>query len=133
MLNYQFNDGGRAISKRPKQKNDCVVRAVALVLDVPYDTVYDMFARLGRTCGRGTSKIVWQSYLDSNNRLKKISFPAQKGIKRMDLNNFHKVYCRGTYIVQCAGHLTVVKDGVILDSFVPRVNACVYAVWCKVK
>ena len=43
MNNFKENDGGRATSKRPKNKSDCVVRAVAIAFNRYYDEVYDEF------------------------------------------------------------------------------------------
>ena len=71
---YMKNDGGRASSKRPKQKNDCVVRAIAVAFNLPYDDVYETMADLGRKCGRGTDKDAWQSWI--NMKATKHSFPA---------------------------------------------------------
>jgi hypothetical protein len=39
---FSFNDGGRQLSKRPRQRNDCTVRAVAIACDFSYDSAYDL-------------------------------------------------------------------------------------------
>lgn len=35
------SDAGRSESRRPRQKNDCTVRALALALELRYDDAYD--------------------------------------------------------------------------------------------
>lgn len=130
-MKYEFNDAGRSQSKRPKQKNDCVVRAIALASPLPYDTVYDLMWLMGRKSSHGTKKAAWQQYLNSNGYFQKISFPAVAGHARMNLDRFCREYS-GKYIVQMAGHLTTVFNGVVLDTFEPRANGCVYAVWKRI-
>ena len=48
MFQYQFNDGGRSQSKRPKQKNDCTVRALAVSAQMSYDDAYTILKKYGR-------------------------------------------------------------------------------------
>jgi hypothetical protein len=121
------DDGGRATSKRPKQRRDCVVRAIAIAAERPYDDVYEKLADAGRKCGRSTAKSVWQTWLDQLAR--KTSFPAEKGSLRMNLERFCQTHDRGRYVVQCAHHVLAVVDGVARDDDVPRWDACVYAAW----
>lgn len=128
-MNFIFHDGGRSGSKRPKQKQDCVVRAVAIVLSVDYDKVYESFSEMGRKCSRGTEKDLWQNYLSFCNKLEKISFPPIKGQPRMNLDRFCEEYKQGKFILQMAGHLTTVIDGTVHDDFKPREFGCVYAAW----
>lgn len=128
---FQLNDGGRSTSKRPKQKRDCVVRTIALASKLPYDLVYEDLAELGGVCGRSTLKMVWQDYLAEGSPVKsiKISFPPIPGQSRMNLNKFVQEYKTGRFIVQMAGHLTTVIDGMVYDDFKPIGEKCVYAAW----
>lgn len=55
LLSYPWicTDAGRSQSKRPRQSNDCTVRALALALDCPYDQAYDTLKTAGRIASRG--------------------------------------------------------------------------------
>ena len=128
-MNYHYDDAGRAKSKRSKQTNDCVIRAISLTLKQPYDEVYDGFMALGRKCSRGTPKKVWQQFLNSDKRFVRKPFPAVAGQPRMSLEKFAEIFDSGLYIVQMAGHLTTVINGSVYDVFEPRKDGCVYAVW----
>lgn len=127
-MRFSIDDAGRSQSLRPKQKRDCVVRAIALASGMPYDSVYDGLAAMGRKCGRSTSKEIWKAYLDSPAWIKEV-FPAIPGQARMHLESFRQGHPLGRFVVQMARHLTAVIDGVIRDDFEPRLEGCVYAVW----
>lgn len=127
-MNFVADDGGRSASKRPKQRNDCVVRAIAIASERPYDEVYDELAAAGRQCGRGTAKNVWQVLL--SDRGERIAFPAVAGQARMKPAEFCRRFPSGRWVIQMAGHVAAVVDGVVHDDFQPRETACVYAAWC---
>lgn len=129
-LPYNFieHDGGRSMSKRPGQSRDCAVRSVAIAFDTPYDNVYEDFANLGRKCGGGTPKKVWQAYLDIRGA-KRISFPAKPGKRRMNPTAFSAIFTKGAYVLQMAQHLTACVDGIIYDTIPVREGGCIYAVW----
>ena len=40
-MQYVYNDGGRAHAGYKGDTGDCVVRSVAIVTGIPYQTVYD--------------------------------------------------------------------------------------------
>lgn len=122
-----LTDGGRSNSKRPKQKSDCVVRAVALTCGYEYDHAYDLMASAGRKSSNGMEKKHWQKWM--NDRFTKHSFPAVKGQQRMNLQTFAEQHPTGKWFVQMAGHITSVIDGVIMDDFRPDLQMCVYAAW----
>jgi hypothetical protein len=124
---FQQNDGGRSNSKRPKQKNDCVVRAFAVAFKQSYDCIYESLAKMGRKCSRGTMKGIWQTWIEE--RGQKISFPAEKGKKRMTPVEFCQKFPKGRFVVQVAGHLFAVIDGVVHDDGQPRADCCVYVAW----
>lgn len=126
-MNYVTDDGGRSHSNRPKQRNDCVVRAIAIASARPYDEVYDEMASAGRKSGRGTSKDVWQVWLSE--RADRVSFPAVAGQERMKPGTFCQLYPVGRWVIQMAGHVAAVVDGVVHDAEKPRETACVYAAW----
>lgn len=54
------SDAGRYGSRRPRQKNDCTVRALALAMGLPYDEAYDRLKEAGRRCGDRCIYSAWQ-------------------------------------------------------------------------
>lgn len=126
MVCWQYNDGGRSLSKRSRQKNDCAVRACAIALSRSYDDVYDEMAVLGRKSGTGTSPDITEKVLGLRERM---TFPAVKGKPRMNVQGFVAKYRQGTFIVHTAKHLFCVRDGVVLDTFEPEESRCVYKAW----
>ncbi len=123
---FKTNDAGRSSSKRPNQKNDCTVRAVALARALPYDTAYELMAGDGRKCSAGFDVVKW---LDNQTWAKKIAFPAVKGQKRMNPVSFTDAYPKGIYICRVAKHVFTVIDGVVQDTFVSRPDRCIYTAW----
>ena len=129
---HQINDAGRSTSRRPKQKNDCTVRALALACGVPYDTAYDWMAEQGRKCSRGApanilagihgKEVFGHSFCWE-------SFPAVKGERRMNPVRFASLYPTGKYIVRVAKHVFCFIDGVGMDTFEERDDRCIYGVW----
>src|SRR5882757_6395218 len=67
--NLIVTDSGRSQSRRPKQTNDCTVRAYALAFGIPYDSAYDQLAGAGRKCAKGFNlkslknpRLQWTAY-----------------------------------------------------------------------
>ena len=127
MIPFCENDAGRSKSKRSRQKNDCVVRAIAIATGRGYDEIYDELAAKGRKCGRSTPKKLWQDYL--NNVGTRYFFPAIMGQKRMSVTKFVDTYPQGMWVVHIAKHLFACVNGVVFDVNQPRPDACVYAAW----
>lgn len=126
-LSYPFHqtDGGRSLSKRPRQNNDCTVRAVALAFGWSYDQAYDWLAAEGRECSRGF-------HLDeflAERGAKQISFPAVRGQRRMNPATFCDQFKTGRYICRVAKHVFAVIDGVVHDSLEQRPDRCIYKAW----
>lgn len=127
-MTYIINDGGRSGSTRPRQKKDCVVRAVAIAFRLKYDEAYDLLARHGRRSHRGTPKKVVLSALSTLGT--RTTFPSQKGVKRLNLETFAAtIGAKGRWAVSVAGHMTAVVDGAVMDVDPVRPSACVYAAW----
>lgn len=97
-VTYQYYDAGRTLSKRPKQTNDCVIRAE--------QSTYDTFKALNKKSGCGTA---WQPYLSS--KYQKLSFPA---INKVTAESFIKEFPAG------AKHIFAVKNGIIYDTCMPN-------------
>lgn len=125
---YPFiqSDAGRSASKRPKQKDDCTVRAISIARKLPYDDAYDLLAAAGRKCAKGFDIMTW---LAEQPWAIKLSFPAVKGQRRMNPVSFCETHKTGTYIVRVAKHVFTIKDGVVYDTFAPRPDRCIYTSW----
>jgi hypothetical protein len=119
-------DAGRAASKRPRQKNDCTVRALAIARGLPYDVAYDLLADAGRKCTKGFALPAW---LNKQPWAKKIPFAAVKGERRMNPATFTQRFPRGRYICKVAKHVFAVVDGVVLDTFENAPDRCIYTAW----
>lgn len=119
-------DGGRASSTRPKQKNDCTVRALAIARNLPYDEAYDVLKDAGRKSSLGFDFVKW---IETQPWATKIAFPAVKGQRRMTPAQFCRDFPKGTFILRVTKHVFTVKDGVIYDAFENRPDRCVYACW----
>lgn len=123
---FRFHDGGRLSSRRPKQSNDCTVRALAIARELPYDEAYDTLAAAGRKCARGFHFAPWatrQPYF------RKHAFQAVKGQSRMNVAKFCETHPQGRWVVRTAKHVLAVVDGVAHDIFESDPNRCVYTAW----
>jgi len=127
------DDGGRSESKRPKQKNDCTVRATALTFGIPYDEAYDAMKNAGRKCSDGTPRTislkVWNDLAEKfNKKIIKHSFVGIKGEQRMYVAAFCVLHTNGKFIINQAGHHAAVIDGYLHDINVTAygLQRCVY-------
>lgn len=125
---FARDDGGRSESRRPKQRNDCAVRAYAIATGRPYDEVYDRFSLGGRRASEGTDK-AFTAALFRLECWDELTFPAVKGRRRMNPPSFVASYPEGRWIVSTAKHLTAVVDGVWRDEFAPDQDRCIYRAW----
>lgn len=127
-LSYPWaaNDAGRSNSRRSKQKNDCTVRALAMVRGMAYDDAYDLLAAAGRKCSKGFQFTNW---INEQSWAARIAFPAVKGQPRMNPATFVQRFPQGRYICQVAKHVFAVIDGVIYDTHQNRPDRCIYACW----
>ena len=121
----EITDGGRSKSKRPRQSNDCTVRAIAIAMGLDYDDAYDWLAAEGR---ESWSRFNIDEFLKDRGA-RKISFPAVKGKPRMNPATFCKEFPKGRYICNVAKHVFAVVDGVVHDAFENRPNRCIYTAY----
>lgn len=132
MTGYPFfgTDAGRGVSRRPRQKNDCTVRALATACGIAYDSAYDVIKARGRRSNRGAYfpsraaddraagfSFTWQA------------FPAVKGQRRMNPVRFCRDHPGGAYIVKTARHVFAIVDGVAFDTSPSRPDRCIYGCW----
>jgi hypothetical protein len=114
---FIYSDAGRSLSKRPNQTNDCTVRAFALAFQIPYDQAYDYLKEQGRVCSKGfhLQKLLAKEPTIYGLNVKKIKIPFTAGSPRIKVDDFVKMYPKGTYIIRIAKHVACVKDGVVYD------------------
>ena len=124
---FRLDDGGRSTSRRPKQRNDCTVRAIAIAESLEYDRAYDELKDAGRKCATGFHFSVWAN--QQPERFEKLSFPAVKGQPRMNVERFCRQFTQGRYIIKTAKHVMAVKDGVVHDVDPPGLERCVYTAY----
>lgn len=127
-LSYPFiqSDGGRGASRRPKQSNDCTVRALAIARNMAYDDAYDLLAEAGRKCARGFHL---QHWLNDQPFARKMAFQAVKGQRRMNPAAFCARFTKGRYICRASKHVFAVIDGVLYDTARNRPDRCIYTAW----
>ena len=148
-LELEINDGGRAAAGYKGKAGDCVVRSIAIVTNIPYQTIYsDLYeenenfrktsqTKLARSLKKkndsprtGTHRVVLKKYL------KKIGW---NWTPTMFVGQGCKVHLKknelpsGTLIVSCSKHITVVKNGALHDTYDCSRNGtrCVYGYWTK--
>lgn len=125
-------DAGKMLSRRPKNKDDCTVVAMAAVLCLPYDRAFEMMRMAGRKSSR---KFDFTSWAEAE--AKKIdgvfkygkTFPAVKGEPRMTIKAFLQQCPTGVYVISTAKHVAAVINGVVYAQFQEHTNRCVYRCW----
>lgn len=108
---------------------DCVKRAIAKVEERDYNEVRLELNRLKKETGAKlfNDRKNLDAYIKKHN-YKKLSFPAVKGVPRMNGERFCKAYPKGRYILNMAGHWSCCVDGVIYDTW-DCSEKCVYTAW----
>jgi hypothetical protein len=125
-LIFNITDAGRSAGRRPKQRNDCTVRAIATVKGLAYDEAYDLLKQSGRTSGLGFNLGDW---LKDKTWATKISFPAVKNQRRMNPVSFVQKYPKGIFVCFVSKHVFACVDGVIHDDTPIRADRCIYTAW----
>ena len=128
-MSFQYNDGGRSAAGYKGHAQDCVVRAIAIATQIPYQQVYDAI-NIEAKSERVTSRMRRRSSSRSGTYRKTYEkFLAKHGWKwtpTMKIGGGCKVHLdpaelpAGRLIVRVAGHLTSMIDGVINDTYDPN-------------
>lgn len=108
-IKLYVSDAGRSTSKRPRQRNDCTVRALATALKMGYDETYELLARMGRKVSKGTN--VHRDFLDKHPETTKIKDYIGKPLRL-----FLEDHPEGTYLITIPKHITALIDGVLYDD-----------------
>lgn len=117
---YQYNDGGRSDSGRKGTAGDCVCRAIAIALELPYDQVYRELAQANQEAGgkrsarNGLYRSVYEAYLNKHGWVWH-SAPKLEG-RKARFNDLPQ----GRLIARMARHVAAVIDGKLHDTWDSR-------------
>jgi len=138
--NFRFDDGGRAAAGYRGKAGDCVVRAIAIAAQRPYQEIYERVNRAAtreRTGKRkrGISNARTGVYRGSIHRV--MQELGWEWTPTMQIGSGCTVHLRadelpaGRLVVSVSKHLTAVIDGVIYDTHdcSRRGKRCVYGYW----
>jgi hypothetical protein len=128
VVELRLTDAGRSSSRRPKQRNDCTVRALATVTGLPYDEVYDAVAKAGRKSARGFDLMGWARKGGTLGGFRFVweSYPATPGYPRVNPVTFALKRRTGRYILRVSKHVVACVDGVVYDDHKLNGHRCVY-------
>lgn len=112
-----------------KLVGDCVKRALAKGFEKDYKEVSLELNRLKKITGATefNEDKNWRRYVTDRGGLM-LSFPAVTGEPRMNGHRFCEKFSKGRYVLRMAGHVTVVVDGILYDTFDCR-DKCVYTAY----
>ena len=130
MIDYVYDDGGRADAGYKGQTSDCVTRAIAIATEMPYQSVYDALYGLIREPTGANSPATIRKLKNSSPRtgvfrrtydqfLKDIGWTW---VPTMEIGSGCRVHLRedelpsGKLICKVSKHLVAVIDGVIHDT-----------------
>lgn len=99
-----------------KEVPDCVVRAIAIALNMRWIDVYDDLCTLGRAeFNMPNSDAVWGKYLYQMG-FEPFLLPASCP-QCVTIRQFSKIFRRGVYIIGTGSHAVAVIDGNYYDSW----------------
>jgi hypothetical protein len=119
-LPSQFSNPRKESKFASKETNDCVVRALSLVSNLPYENVHKIVrTHLNRKRGRGVKKSLILNLFKNEKALikKHLNFTAweMSGVKT--INQLIKTKPNGTFFILVRQHATAVIDGKVADTF----------------
>lgn len=141
MIEWQYDDGGRAAAGFRGETRDCVTRAIAIATERPYREVYDALNRLARaerprhgasrsSSRAGVGRLVRHRYLEAL---------GWRWTPTMAIGSGTRVHLRrdelpaGRIIVALSRHSAAVVDGVVRDTYDPSRGGsrAVYGYWSR--
>lgn len=119
------------VNPKARKTGDCVIRAIAKAEGKTWFDVFDALTVIARKkCSVPNYKDTYEAYLDGYVVIPcKIETP--NGNVKFTIKEFAQSYNKGVYIISVAGHLTVVIDGNLYDTW-DCSNKKIYKIW-KVK
>ena len=143
-MTFQFDDGGRTLAGYRGFAGDCVVRAVAIATQQPYQVVYDALSegcRTQRQTRRSRRKASARDGVHVQRQWFK-QYMERLGWRwtpTMGIGTGCRVHLRadelpsGRLIVNVSKHMLAVIDGVIHDTYEDQRGGtrCVYGFWSQ--
>lgn len=140
MIGFTYDDGGRAAAGYKGTTGDCVVRAISIAAQRPYQEVYD---EIGIVCQkeRGSKRRSRKSHPRTGVHKATIKrYLGGRGwawVPTMAIGSGAKVHLRadqlprGRIIVSLSKHIAAVIDGVVHDNHCDDRDGtrCVYGYW----
>lgn len=118
MTTWVYNDGGRAEAGYKGTAADCVVRAIAIAMDLPYKVIYEDLRRTLLTYRQGSPRNGIPDDL-MKRYLAKLGFRYKKIVS--DTVTLHKDELpKGKAIADLPGHVSAVIDGIVHDAYNPN-------------
>jgi hypothetical protein len=116
------------VSDKLGERDDCTVKAVSILTDVPYETVHAMFEKLGRKKGKGTRRSITLSIIKNLGYNLKMVMPYEmikkypgrakehKSVTTHQVLRYKEAWADGNkYLLCCRSHVAAVVDGEIHD------------------
>lgn len=89
---------------------DCAVRSISTAEEISWDRAYDKLSDSARDMGLMMNSVeAIEKYLDQ--RYKRVYFNGET------VDEFVKTHPYGTFLITMQGHITVLKNGTIYDTF----------------
>lgn len=129
-MKFVYDDGGREAAGYKGSAGDCVVRAVAIAAELPYQIVYDALSEGMRTqrTGRVARRASARSGVSTTRKWFK-DYMVSIGFTwtpTMSIGSGCKVHLHdgelpaGRLVVRVSKHCTAVIDGVVHDTYDPQ-------------
>lgn len=105
--------------------DDCAVRAVAVALDVDWDTAYDLIAENAKYMGEMMHRnVAWWSVLRQNGFSRAIIPNTCPDC--YSVTDFCREHPRGVYVLGFYDHVAAIVDGKLIDSWDSRNEIPIY-------
>lgn len=140
-MSFVYNDGGRALAGYKGYAGDCVVRAIAIATNQPYQTVYSDLNSLIKNSrqSKQTRKSSSRTGMHKKFYIRYLQSLGWKWVSVMKIGTGCKMHLRkeelpsGRIIARLSQHLTAVINGIIHDVCDPSRGGtrCVYGYWTK--
>lgn len=134
-MRFQYHDGGRANAGYKGDTGDCVVRAVSIATQRPYQEIYELVNEFATKERKARAKKSNARTGVRNTTVRKImNSLGYDWIPTMAIGSGCQTHLReselpaGRLVVSLSKHVTAVIDGVIYDTYDPSRNGtrCVY-------
>ena len=108
-----------------RNTNDCVIRAIALAMNMSWDDVYMDVARMGKDLADNMeANSTWGTYLKRNGWIQEVL--PDHCPECYTVQDFCRDFPSGTYIVATGSHVLCIKDGAAYDTSDPKDEILTY-------